>query len=89
MTWHLTVMALRGRSWPLPPALPGRVHICADEPLPAEMLAEITNPNEYALCAGISRETARRLLAETQTPTPAGAAADGGSTHRADGAIPS
>ena len=60
--WTLTVAALLGEPWPMPPNLPGVVHQCHDAPLTAAELAGITSPTELALCAGISVQAAHQRL---------------------------
>lgn len=70
--WTLTLAGLRGEPWPRPPELPGTVHLCRDAPLPPELLADITDPIELALCAGISRQAAHaRLKARGASIAPA------------------
>jgi len=67
--WRLTLAGLRGEPWPMPPELPGVVHVCRDAPLTTAELASITSPTELALCAGISRQAAHQRLqrqAETE-----------------------
>lgn len=60
--WRAMLCALLGEPLPPPPALPGRVHVAHDEPLPAAELAAIDNPTELALCAGITRQAAAQRL---------------------------
>ena len=56
--WDLTLAGLLGEPWPALPALPGRVIVARDEPLPPEYLVGIESPTEYARLAGITRQTA-------------------------------
>ena len=66
----LTVQALLGQPWPMPPKLPGVVYQCRDEPLTAEELADITSATELALCAGISRQAAQQRLQRPRQADP-------------------
>lgn len=60
--WALLLLTLQGQPWPELPALPGRLIVARDEPLPDDELADIDNPSELALCAGITRQAARQRL---------------------------
>lgn len=49
--------------------LPGAVHHCHDAILTAAELADITDPSELALCAGISKPCAAAAQRHTRATT--------------------
>ena len=61
-TFAAMVDTLLGEPPPELPAIPGRVIRSRDEPIPAELLADITSPTELALVLGISRQLAHQRL---------------------------
>ena len=71
--WSLTLAGLRGEPWPMPPELPGVVHLCTDAPLPDEYMVGVTDPAELAKVLGISKTAARQRLAVSRSEKPEGA----------------
>lgn len=73
--WTLTLAGLLGQPWPMPPELPGVVHLARDEPIAAEYLIGVTDPTELSKLLGISRKAAEQRLNQPATtndegPTP-------------------
>jgi len=66
--WALTVAALQGQPWPELPALPGRLIVAADAPLPdderAALLASDLPDAEVALLLGLTRQRIHQMRAE-------------------------
>lgn len=59
----LTCMALQGQPWPAPPALPGRLHTCMDDPDPPGLPDWAHLPAaELARRLGVTRQAAHARL---------------------------
>lgn len=77
--WRLTVAALLGEPWPMPPAIAGRVHLIAveedNEPAPADEVAAAVAAGctaaELSVLLGISRQAATTRLRRLQEAAPA------------------
>ena len=78
--WTLTLISLAGEPWPQPPALPGRVHRCRDDPDEGDAF-ELPSVSELQERLGLSRQGAwmrlqayrkhpdvKKLLAPVQRP---------------------
>lgn len=65
--WALTVAALQGQPWPALPALPGRLIVARDEPLPDEERDQILKSDisdaEAALLLCVTRPRIHQLRA--------------------------